>query len=70
MGPRLVKGDRVRFVLTRQSKKGKWQGHLADEPDSFGTLLGEPPPDAEVGKTYEVIVGVAADLRNLNLRWP
>lgn len=68
--PVLKKGDRVRFVLTRQSKKGNWQGQLADFPDSFGTLLGEPPPDAEVGQTHEVMVAVAADLKNLNLRWP
>lgn len=68
--PRLKKGDRVRFVLTKQSKKGKWQGHLADDPDSFGTLLGDPPADAAIGRSYEVIVGAAGDLENLNLRWP
>jgi CRISPR/Cas system CMR subunit Cmr6 (Cas7 group RAMP superfamily) len=68
--PRFSKGDRVRFVLTGQSKKGKWQGHLAAYSASFGTLLGESPPDAAVGREYEVIVGVAADLMNLNLRWP
>jgi CRISPR-associated protein Cmr6 len=68
--PKLEKGDRVKFELTRQSKKGKWQGRLADEPDSFGTLLGDPPADAAVGMTYEVIVAVGVDLQNLNLRWP
>jgi CRISPR type III-B/RAMP module RAMP protein Cmr6 len=64
------KGDRVRFVLSRLSKKGKWQGHLADHPDSFGTLLGDPPPDAEAGKEFEVMVAAPGDLKNLNLRWP
>ncbi len=68
--PKLAKGDRVWFVLANRSKRGKWQGHLRDYPDSFGTLLGEPPPDAEEGNEYEVIVGAAGDLTNLNLRWP
>ncbi len=68
--PVLKKGDRVRLELTQQSKKGKWQGRLADYPESFGTLLGDPPADAAVGRTFEVIVGVAGDLTNMNLRWP
>ncbi len=68
--PVLRKGDRVWFKLTQKSKKGKWQGHLRDYPDSFGTLLGDPPSDATVGSEYEVIVGVGGNLMNLNLRWP
>ncbi|MDN5862845.1 MAG: type III-B CRISPR module RAMP protein Cmr6 [Salinisphaera sp.] len=66
----LIGGTRVQFVLTGQSKKGKWQGHLEGEPSSFGTVSGSPPPDVAPRKIYQVIVVAGGDRKNLNLRWP
>lgn len=63
------KGAIVEIILTGKNKKDKWRCSVVNYPETVGTLAGQAPADAEVGKKFEAIVEVGNDGSALQLRW-
>lgn len=65
----LAAGHTLTVRLTEQNKKGKWRFEVTDLGALGAVVQGEPPPDAAVGQTLQVVVIRGAARSNIEAKW-
>lgn len=67
--PGMAKGEKVRVLLTKYTKKKEWRCTVVGYEGTVGTIQGHPNKTVAVGEEHTAIVASGGDPSNLFMRW-